>query len=212
MQSQTTLSLTDRAAAFNAANPGQHVTRQDLGKLYKRLRVRKKKVRKKKANPRKYPPEEVTRLASIVRNAALDADTADRWIWNVDEIHFKLSDHVLEAWAMPCDLPEVVERPMRGSKTASVIVAVAVRTGDMVWEIGRKFQKQDDICRFVAKICAETPPEKKVAMMWDNASSHRARTVRLYLESLDVTDIKNVPYSPFWNGIEHVFSDVRLRY
>ena len=66
--------------------------------------------------------------------------------------------------------------------------------------------------RFLAKICVATPPEKKVALLWDNASSHRARTVKDYLGHADITAVFNVPYHPQFNGIEHVFSDVRRRY
>ena len=29
----------------------------------------------------------------VTKNQALAADAEDRWIWNVDEMHFKVGDH-----------------------------------------------------------------------------------------------------------------------
>ena len=66
--------------------------------------------------------------------------------------------------------------------------------------------------KFIAKVCVATPPERKLALLWDNASSHKARFVKDYLVDVGVTAISNVPYHPQFNGIEHVFSDVRRRY
>ena len=53
---------------------------------------------------------------------------------------------------------------------------------------------------------------KKCAILWDNASAHRARSVRACLERLDIMAIFNIPYHPQYNGIEHVFADVRARF
>ena len=102
--------------------------------------------------------------------------------------------------------------PYRGLKTCSVIAATCVRTGDLLFDIGEKFQKQDDVRKFLTKILVETPPGKKVAILWDNASSHKAKSVRRFCEGMDITTIFNVAYHPQYNGIEHVFSDVRRRY
>ena len=127
-------------------------------------------------------------------------------------MHFKLSDHQKWAWALPNETPTVPERPWKGLKTCSVIAAVSVQTGALLYTIGETFQKQEDVVQFVAKICSESPPGKKVAILWDNASSHKARSVQDYLRTTDTIAIANVPYHPQYNGIEHVFSDVRRRY
>ena len=46
-----------------------------------------------------------------------------------------------------------------------------MQTGELLFEVGESFQKKEDVVNFLAKICAATPPEKKVALLWDNASS-----------------------------------------
>ena len=51
-----------------------------------------------------------------------------RWIWNLDEVHFKVSDAVRTAWALPNEQPEIPDRPVQGLKTCSVIAAACVRT------------------------------------------------------------------------------------
>ena len=92
------------------------------------------------------------------------------------------------------------------------MAAICVRTGKLIVDVQQKFQKQEDVNRFIARICSETPSRKKVAILWDNASSHRALTVRDYLASVDVAAIFNLPYHPQYNGIEHVFSDIKRRF
>ena len=212
LRDQTTLSLTDRAAAFVRTNPDQNVSRHDLGDAYRRVGVTKKQVRKAKANPRKYTPAYVAQLRTELRDKVLAADAEDRWLWNVDEMHFKLTEHIRFAWALPGDQPSVPINPVPGQQTASVVAATCVRTGEVLYTIGRKFQKADDINAFLGRVCAATPPDKKVAVLLDNASSHKARLVKDYAARVDVALCFNVPYHPQWNGIENVFADVRDRY
>lgn len=139
MREQTTLTLADRAAAYNAQNPGEEIDRQALGKIFKRLGVKKRKVQKKKCNPRKYTPAIIATLKDELQQKVLAADAEDRWIWNVDEVHFKLSDHQRFAWAMPNELPVVPEKPWRGMKTCSVLAAICVQTGEILIDLQKKF-------------------------------------------------------------------------
>lgn len=127
-------------------------------------------------------------------------------------MHFKLSDQVRLAWAQPGETPTLVEKPQKGLKTCSVIAACSVYTGELLFEIGEKFQRKEDVVRFIGRICEATPPGKKVAILMDNAASHKARVVKTFMERIDATACFNVAYHPQWNGIEHVFSDVRARY
>ena len=54
---------------------------------------------------------------------------------------------------------------------------------------------------FFTKIFVETPPRKKVCILWDNALSHKAKTVHQHCEELDVRTIFSKPYQPQNNGI-----------
>lgn len=196
LREQTTMSLADRAAQYEAEHPGEKLSRQDLGKYYKKLGVRSKMIRKQKDNPQLYPPERVAELTNELRAQVIAADAEGRQIWNVDEVHFRLSDHKTYAWAMPGETPTVPERPLRGLKTCSVIAAACVATGELMFDLGEKFQKKEDVIRFVDQIRIATPLDKSVAILWDNASSHRAAATRQHLRNSNIVSIMNVPYHP----------------
>ena len=46
LRAQTTMSLTERAAAYEAENPGERLSRHDLGQIYRQLKIRRKLIRK----------------------------------------------------------------------------------------------------------------------------------------------------------------------
>lgn len=97
-------------------------------------------------------------------------------------------------------------------QSCSVIAATCAQTGEILFDMQKTFQKQEDVIPFISRVCCETPLNKKVAILWDNASAHKARSVKDYLARVDVTAIANIAYSPQYNGIEHVFSDVKPRF
>lgn len=66
LRAQTTLALVDRAAAYEAANPGERLSRQDYGRAQRMLGCRKKAIVKKRQNPRKYTPELMAELTEYL--------------------------------------------------------------------------------------------------------------------------------------------------
>ena len=68
-----------------------------------------------------------------------------------------MSDAVRTAWALPGEQPEIPDLPVKGLKTCSVIAATCVRTGALLIEVGEKFQKKEDVRRFIGRVAAETP-------------------------------------------------------
>lgn len=174
--------------------------------------ARRKLVRKKKCNPRKYSAAHVAELLVTLRGAVLQASGEGRTIWNLDEVHFKLSDHNHYAWALPNEVPEIVEAPVRGLKTCSCIVAFCVKHGTFVWELSQKFQKKEDVVRFVNAVACATPPQEKLAILLDNAASHKARLVRDRAAVLDIPLLFNLPYHCVFNGIENIFANVKQRF
>ena len=167
---------------------------------------------KAKGNPRKYTPAVVAQITNELRKKVLKAEAERRWIWNVDEVHFALSDHQRFAWALPNENPWIPQTPQKGMQSCSVIAAACAQTGQILFDLQAQFQKQEDVIPFISRICCETPLNRKVAILWDNASAHKARTVKAHLARLDVASIFNIAYSPQYNGIEHVFSDVKPRF
>ena len=99
LATQVTKSLAVQAEEFNRANPDYHTDRWELGKIYRRLGISKKKVVKQKCNPKKYTPDVIEEMATQLRSRVLELDDAGYNFWNVDEVHFRLSDYSEKAWA-----------------------------------------------------------------------------------------------------------------
>jgi transposase len=53
---------------------------------------------------------------------------------------------------------------------------------------------------------------RSIALFMDNLAVHKSRDVQPYYESLDITPVYNVGYSPEFNPIEAVFSKVKSIY
>ena len=47
---------------------------------------------------------------------------------------------------------------------------------------------------------------RKWGVFWDNCPSHKAVTVKNWLEKNDVPVIHNLPYKPALNGVENVWA------
>ena len=69
----------------------------------------------------------------------------------------------------------------------------------------QKFQKKEDVCAFIDLISRHTAHDK-VAILWDNASSHKSGLVQRHLESRNIVAVFNIPYTPQFNGIETVYT------
>jgi len=50
------------------------------------------------------------------------------------------------------------------------------------------------------------------ALFLDNLNVHKTKEAKLLFESLNITEIFNVPYCPQFNGIESYFSQIKASY
>ena len=50
------------------------------------------------------------------------------------------------------------------------------------------------------------------ALFLDNLNVHKTKEAKLLFESLNITEVFNVPYCPQFNGIESYFSQVKAAY
>ena len=48
--------------------------------------------------------------------------------------------------------------------------------------------------------------QSKIAVLWDNASIHKSRIVKEFIESKNIKSIMNVPYCPQYNAIEMLWA------
>ena len=76
--------------------------------------------------------------------------------------------------------------------------------------IKAKSIKSKDFVSFLDDLCEEvTPP---FALLLDNASIHKTKLVREYCAERQIRLIWNVPYCPWFNGIEEVWSLVKASF
>jgi transposase len=66
----------------------------------------------------------------------------------------------------------------------------------------------EDFIEFLKKL-RRKHLQRSIALFMDNLAVHKSRNVKPYYESLDITPVFNVSYSPEFNPIEAVFSKVK---
>ena len=62
---------------------------------------------------------------------------------------------------------------------------------------------------FLRGLVCQTPPAEKLAVILDNASIHKTRVVKDWAAGNDVQLIWNVPYAPWFNGIEEYWAEAK---
>ena len=88
-------------------------------------------------------------------------------------------------------------------------------TGKFYYEVREKEGfKQKGLTRFLSK-CRKAL-RKNLLMVWDNASSHKSKTVKEYLQKQDPVNpaiwLENIPpYSPELNPIEQLWGHLKKR-
>lgn len=70
--------------------------------------------------------------------------------------------------------------------------------------------KKESVCEFLTKI-REKNPEKKIMVVLDNFSSHRAVDTRQHANKLGIDLVFIPPYSPDLNPIEFVWKSIKRR-
>ena len=65
---------------------------------------------------------------------------------------------------------------------------------------------------FCPKYFTEINKGKKLAIVMDNLAAHKTTAVKDKMKELGIAWIMNVPYSPQYNSIEIVFSQVKRKF
>jgi transposase len=68
--------------------------------------------------------------------------------------------------------------------------------------------KKEMVCEFLAKIRSENP-ERRIVVMLDRFSSHRAHDVLKCAERLKIIPVFLPPYSPDLNPIEYIWKSIK---
>ena len=97
------------------------------------------------------------------------------------------------------------------SQRFAVMGGVSSTSGRFTYISKPKFFDRFDTIKFLQQLRSENP-NHKIAVFWDNCSIHYTKEVKAELRRLKIPTIMNVPYSPWFNGIEHLWGRFKWLY
>ena len=93
----------------------------------------------------------------------------------------------------------------------AVIAAISEDSGLIDYFVHPKAINTEVFLAFVKQV-AQKLNGGDFALFLDNLNVHKTKEAKLLFESLNITEIFNVPYCPQFNGIESYFSQIKAMY
>ena len=122
----------------------------------------------------------------------------------LDETVFTFSTFRSKGWAHKRDRIKVNDSDLK-VQTLALIAAISEDGGLIDFAIHPKAINTEVFVSFVKQMSEKVGGED-FALFLDNLSVHKTKDAKLLFESLNITEIFNVPYFPQFNGIESFFS------
>ena len=122
----------------------------------------------------------------------------------LDETVFTFSTFRSKGWAHKRDRIKVNDSDLK-VQTLALIAAISEDGGLIDFAIHPKAINTEVFVSLVKKMSEKVGGED-FALFLDNLSVHKTKEAKLLFESLNITEIFNVPYCPQFNGIESYFS------
>ncbi|MFM7729116.1 MAG: transposase, partial [Flavobacteriales bacterium] len=96
-------------------------------------------------------------------------------------------------------------------QTTAVIAAISEDDGLIDYLVHPRAINTEVFLAFVKQV-AQKVNCSDFALFLDNLNVHKTKEAKLLFESLNITEIFNVPYCPQFNGIESYFSQIKATY
>ena len=96
-------------------------------------------------------------------------------------------------------------------QTTAVIAAISEDGGLIDYLVHPRAINTEVFLAFVKQV-AQKVNCSDFALFLDNLNVHKTKEAKLLFESLNITEIFNVPYCPQFNGIESYFSQIKASY
>lgn len=123
-----------------------------------------------------------------------------------DEMNLNQETKLKNVWYFKGQEP-IIEAKRKG-ESINFYGALNIKTGKEV-TIKTNRQNSTNTIKFLKKI-SKTYKQKKILLIWDNASWHKSKVIRKYLTATDQFDLFNFPpYSPELNPQEQVWKQLR---
>ena len=101
-----------------------------------------------------------------------------------------------------------MEECKSSSQRLAILGAVSSLTGTLTYISKPKFFDKHDMIRFL-RILRESTQRRKVAVFFDNCGIHTAKDVIEEASRLRIHIVRNVPYCPWFNGIERIWGRMK---
>ena len=98
-----------------------------------------------------------------------------------------------------------------GAKYTAVLAAISEGCGFECFTLYEEAVNQVHFIAFLERL-AEINKGKSLAIVMDNLAAHKTAAVKDKMRELGIVWIMNVPYSPEYNAIELVFSQVKKKF
>jgi transposase len=142
-----------------------------------------------------------------MRSEVTEALEARKKIIFIDEAMFTYSTNAMLAYA-PNRQNICVDEKLSSAPAIAMVAGVSVEAGLESWLAKPRSIDSDAFISFIEGLVAQNL-SKEITLFLDNASIHRSKKVTSFLKDNGIEAIYNVPYSPQFNPIEHVWAQVK---
>ena len=87
--------------------------------------------------------------------------------------------------------------------------AISEERGKEHFEFVERAFNSKQFLDFLKYLLIQKPEERSLALVLDNASIHKTKSVKDWARENDVNIIYNVPYAPWFNGIEEFWAEAK---
>jgi transposase len=143
----------------------------------------------------------------MMRSEVMEALASKKKIIFIDEAMFTYSTNAMLAYA-PNRQNICVDEKLSSAPAIAMVAGVSVERGLETWLTKPRSIDSDAFISFIEGLVAQNQSEE-IALFLDNATIHRSKKVTSFLKDSGIEAIYNVPYSPQFNPIEHVWAQVK---
>jgi transposase len=200
--------LGERAVLFELRFPQKRLAVTTLRRLYLAHGVKRKKVRQEKVMPLSAWENFEERRRDLIANLAQAREEGRKVIY-LDEIVFSKRSFLGVDWSRANQNLHVDQQQVYQGYRATIAACSEERGIEHIQTANQAINGQDFI-GYLRVLKRGNPG--RIAVLMDQLPAHRSNEVRAACEELDILRVFNVAYSPEFNPIEGVFSQVKRTY
>ena len=177
-----------------------------LRQIYKMHRIEKRKLRWYKT-PKELDPEKAEKLLAKMKRELAKAKKDGYRVVYIDETMFTRKTCPDKEWCLP-NQNMAVDLAKLEEPTLALLCGVSKEKGVEHFQVFEHSVNVDKFTEYLDGLRAANP-DAKIALFMDNLSAHTSERAKKAMRDHGFRYIYNVPYSPDYNPIELVFSQIK---